>query len=796
MPVLSDPTLPEEEIRFIGVRRPKSKDEDGSSNAGSSDSDRSRSGNESEETPLVTVGEPGVFNPSAYIDLTGKDMCRAIYKTRINSTSGWIPLVCGRTDCSFHANAKDFGSPRIYHRQPKGNLHHGRMDLPSYSTKEFKDKVTEFEKVMAMEAEIGATFTPTRTTSPIPAEDASSSEQEETPSQRSTRRVSLPNVTRTTLRSDEEVQESEPPVLTQETGASANDQAGRTPPSRVHIDTGANTIFTPVVRPSQPEVKTTKIYYGLESRAGEREVLQDQAQALHWGDQEGWEVMGMWTDPLRASTWLSKAPIFLSKIDLDTEIETSRAKKQRKETQKPTAVRPTRKKKSSKGDPSDDDENGSESSDHHQQKKEKKSKRGKGVREKKKKNRRQREESSDSDEDPSGDDSDPSSSSDSSTSTSSSSSASQGKGRRGKGKKSKKKGRGGKGKRERKRKDQKKDSKTRNGPTLYGRAQSDPSVGTEDKVYGKHLTDTKLDRKLCPDGMPTKDRKEFADLLMDAANLPGRYQHKQGEAGELKEVLGEELKGVGDAIVSATSNRRTRTELNTQWKNENRTYLMKVSTEENLVTMMGRIHSGQKSVFKKQTHSVYYYMRECSYSSDEIEEYLQYGLWIRIIDDTYTWNLQLLQQIRHIASKHGTWTGLASAMIEHHGRKMADLRSFAVDYRSYLLELYIYLREGQKNNFQHPSLMEALWRVPAQIVEDHSNIGEEESKGRTSGCSHCRSKNLHDQMGVPWGKDNCPLKTLSAQKARKAVKGLLEHFKDNPNCDKNAYVKSHIKDNN
>ena len=28
------------------------------------------------------------------------------------------------------------------------------------------------------------------------------------------------------------------------------------------------------------------------------------------------------------------------------------------------------------------------------------------------------------------------------------------------------------------------------------------------------------------------------------------------------------------------------------------------------------------------------------------------------------------------------------------------------------------------------------------------------------------------------------------------TKYQLEHFKDNPNCDKNAYVKNHIKDNN
>ena len=132
-------------------------------------------------------------------------------------------------------------------------------------------------------------------------------------------------------------------------------------------------------------------------------------------------------------------------------------------------------------------------------------------------------------------------------------------------------------------------------------------------------------------------------------------------------------------------------------------------------------------------------------------------------------------------------------MVEYHGRKMADLQSFAVDYRSYLLEVYMYLREGQKNDFQHPSMMEALWRMPGQIMEDSSQFVGEDTKGRTSGCSHCRSKSLHDQMGVAWGKGNCPLKSLSAQKARKLTKGILEHFKENPNCDKSVYVKNQVK---
>ena len=60
--------------------------------------------------------------------------------------------------------------------------------------------------------------------------------------------------------------------------------------------------------------KDFKIYYGLESTDGEREVLQDQDEAFRWAELENWILTGMWTDQVRASTWMSMAPVFLSKV--------------------------------------------------------------------------------------------------------------------------------------------------------------------------------------------------------------------------------------------------------------------------------------------------------------------------------------------------------------------------------------------------------------------------------------------------------------------------------------------------
>ena len=292
--------------------------------------------------------------------------------------------------------------------------------------------------------------------------------------------------------------------------------------------------------------------------------------------------------------------------------------------------------------------------------------------------------------------------------------------------------------------------------------------------------------------MPAKDREEFADLLLDIPHLPGMY-YNGNEAGELTEVIGE-LKGVGDAIVSATKNRKIKTQLNTQWSNERRTALLKVTNEDQLLDMIDRISTGEKPAFKKQTYAIHGFMRRCRYNEAEIQEYLRDGLWPRIIEDTFKWNMEFLEQVRRITTKHKMWGGLAQAMIKHHGRKLADIRNYAVDYRLYLLEVYVYFREGRKDKFQSPAIQEALWRSPPpQITEIHEERQDGNNPtGRNTGCAHCKSKALHESMGVGLGQSNCPLKEVPRNQARQMVSDLLGHFKKNPTCDKVAYVKKSV----
>ena len=246
--------------------------------------------------------------------------------------------------------------------------------------------------------------------------------------------------------------------------------------------------------------------------------------------------------------------------------------------------------------------------------------------------------------------------------------------------------------------------------------------------------------------------------------------------------------------MSATKSRKTKTQLNTQWGNERRTALLKVINEEQLLDMIDRISTGEKPAFKKQTYAIYGFMRRCRYEEGDIQDYLREGLWPRIIDNTFKWNMEFLEQVRRIATKHKTWGGLAQAMIKYHGRKLADICNYAVDYRIYLLEVYVYLREGRKEKFQNPSIQESLWRsslvVRSEMPEEHTEGSS--TTGRNTGCAHCKSKALHEVMEVGLGQANCPLKEAPRNQARQMASELLSHFKKHPSCDKADHVKKKI----
>ena len=754
---------------------------------------------EDSESVKSNISEPvsiveGQFDPTQYIDLTGKSVCRAVYPISVGNQKRRIKLVCGRTGCSFHkGTTNERARGRFYVRQSKGGIDHGRADLPSLTKKEFDEaydawsarfhrdvqrsqpeEEIEFEKVETPPARTKANFFDRMEMSQGRTKVATK-QREEAVTQTPVPPVPNPHHSATrVLRS-----------------ARARVQIRSPRGGSISLDPGSD---THIDDPRDSLNDDGGIWYGAENIDGARKVIDNAEVAFEWQAQEGWRLAGMWKSVREAAKWALEAPMGMGRV-MGKKSRGDRANERDEEDAEDTEEQ---------ADGHEGPVNVVEPEIAEEQPKDKRSKKKKSDKKKKKKKRSSRKRREDSDSSPSdsskssksGDGSDPSSSSspssssDDSSDSDSSTSSSDHRRHRKKERKSKK---GGKGRKSKKKgKNERRSRKA--GPSLYGRASSDPSTGTEDKVHGRHLTDQKLERKLCPQGMASRDREEFTDLLLDVTHLPGMYRNGT-EPDELNEVIGE-LKGVGDAIISASKSRKTKTQLNTQWNNERRTALLKVTTEENLLDMIDRISSGEKPAFKKQAYGIYAFMRRCRYQEEDIEAYLRDGLWPRVIEDTFKWNMEFLEQVRRVIAKHRTWDGLAFEMIKHHGRKLADIRNYAVDYRLYLLEVYVYFRENRKQKFQNATIQEALWRIPKSIGpgvnEDHTNEFSQANTNRNSGCAHCKSKALHEAMGVNLGQANCPLKDVPRTQARQLAGDILQHFKKNPTCEKAEYVNKKV----
>ena len=802
------------------------------SDADSADGYQSDSGR-SQESVAVSLGD-GPFNPSLYIDM-GEAFCRAVYPAQIGRHKRRVSLVCGRGAglCRFHASIPDYerAPERVYVRQRRAGIEHGRMDLVSYSPEEFASARARHETTLAADVQEATDRSPNSFQSPLPRNRARESSpfqansegigttsparsgENETaptdPAQASPER--LPELQRA------EAQEREQNYRTSGEHNMAENVNSTSPSSRgrpreatrrsVTVDTGANTYQGVSEGPHRPRER--RLYYGLESRTGERVLLEDPDEVLLRQEQAGWTIQGLWDNAEAAQGWLDYARASLqdtghgrrgngASIRASREPRTSQAARrpqgptQRTGRSQEEAIpieihgdRARSKRNSSAQNSQGSSRAPSASSlqtTQHRRHLLTPTTRGSAKRGSQTNEDPSWSDPSDSSSSVSSSESSSESSDDSSVSTASSDESTKRRSRRTR----RQRKRSSRKKKRKMKKSKKRTNHTRS--QLYGRASADPSTGTDDQVYGKHLTDPKLEKKLCPPGMTRQDREDLSDLLMDVTHLPGRYNTDFDTSEELTDVLGEELRGLGDAIISATRNCKNKSTSNVHWESERRTVLLKVNTEEHLVEMIERVHGAEKPAFKKQSVAIQRFMRCCRYSGTEVDEYLRGGLWLRIIEDTFKWYLELLEHIRRIATKHGTWTGLAKEMVSHHSRKLADIRLYAVEYRVYLLEVYIYLREHRKEKFQNASIQEALWRTNKKAI----TTNDDHQIGRNSGCAHCKSKAFHEAMDVNLGRSNCPLKEVPQAKAKQIASECLSHFRKNPDIDKGAYVKDKV----
>ena len=292
----------------------------------------------------------------------------------------------------------------------------------------------------------------------------------------------------------------------------------------------------------------------------------------------------------------------------------------------------------------------------------------------------------------------------------------------------------------------------------------DPSTGTT-MIFGTDPTDTdKMDELLLPPNIEdAATRTEFYDLAMDVANLPGGYRTADDDDYGSTELL-------------ARAFGRTRTGVFRNWRKHSHNALARIKSQKELLQFVRDVEKAVDRHRAAQEQRMRTFLYASRVAPEVIGLYLRSGLLPRIINETYQYYKGLLETCRSAQWEMpgATWKdGYVDQMIQHHATELGQIRQTAADYRSHLLETYVYLRNSNKEKYQDPTFTRALLYSVAKSHGGGTSDSERASESTggiqsASRCKHCRRKDTHQGTD----KEDCPLKSLSARKAQAAVANL------------------------
>merc|ERR1712232_145568 len=156
----------------------------------------------------------------------------------------------------------------------------------------------------------------------------------------------------------------------------------------------------------------------------------------------------------------------------------------------------------------------------------------------------------------------------------------------------------------------------------------------------------------------------------------------------------------------------------------------------------------------------------------------------------------------------GTWAGGAGhAMLTYHSNNLLQIQVHALSKKALILGTYVYLQDAEAKSFYTPAMTEALWN---KVASSHARIQQLQDKLASKGknkapagdraqgergkgggppdkdkrpkCSHCKTAEFHELLGIGIGKQDCPLEEHRPPSAQKiALKVLDAHKNDSSN---------------
>jgi hypothetical protein len=287
----------------------------------------------------------------------------------------------------------------------------------------------------------------------------------------------------------------------------------------------------------------------------------------------------------------------------------------------------------------------------------------------------------------------------------------------------------------------------------------DSSKGEAEKIYGASICTGEAVKLLSPPHSGTETMEDLMEAVPDVTS-PGELVDSSSEANEQ----------MANSLQSLAEQNAQRTNVmmkDTQWKNKARSALSKVKSLETLVKLCEEVDEQQLKVGELAKHAVAKILRRACWPESLIEQHLETGGIVRLVERSQFLWMQLLMHSQKLQKGTDQWESTAQLHVEHFTKKSLVTRKPAPTRFFMVQEVCCLLRDDAVKRFVSLALSSRVAEhVQTRLLIDSnkpsdSSPGDALARTKSQRCSHCHSSSV-DECGTY----NCVLKTWKSKIAR------------------------------
>jgi hypothetical protein len=323
----------------------------------------------------------------------------------------------------------------------------------------------------------------------------------------------------------------------------------------------------------------------------------------------------------------------------------------------------------------------------------------------------------------------------------------------------------------------------------------DPSTTPKD-VFGVNMDLFDQTDEMClPVGTPSSKADEIYDCATDVMALPGGYKHNGNDEDD------EDQGDLAAAFMTMAMGKRE-TGIHMRYHSKSNNGIRRIKERGDLPDFLEAVHEGWQHAQVTMTSQFTRKMHRAGHTSAAIEDYLQNGVLVRVVNDTYTGYAHFLttlsMYVNTMDSGEGWKESVAYNLLKMHERELELIRTSSASYRELVLRNYTYIRDASKVSFWNNKLSKKMALITAASLasyatQAHHRQGRPTPAGvGNTGGSPAPSGNCTTCNRVHQGRPCAAAPFSAANRTRlgaglrqrqyeKALKYCKEAFSSNPN---------------